>query len=348
VLKKILFTAIVLILATTLGVTSYLSKELKNPLLFSTESVSYVVTPGSSLKKVLSDFEKNGWVKSARVHEYWLRYNKLTNIQRGEYTIENGLTSTETIQKLIDGKKVLRSVQFIEGKTFSDALIVLKGNPHITQTLEGLSNIEILNKISSEFDYYEGLFFPDTYLFEKGTTDLELLQLAFLRMQNVLAEEWENKSTDTKVTTPYEALILASIIEKETGAAFEREMISAVFTRRLEKGMRLQTDPTVIYGLGEDFNGNLTRSHLRADTPYNTYTRKGLPPTPIANPGREAIAAALNPSDGKEIFFVAKGDGTHYFSVTLEEHNAAVRKYQRFGRRSDYKSSPATQDETSE
>lgn len=153
-----------------------------------------------------------------------------------------------------------------------------------------------------------------------------------------------NRSDEALVESPYEALILASIVEKETGAAFERQEIAGVFTRRLRIGMRLQTDPTVIYGLGPDFDGNITRSHLRTDTPYNTYTRYGLPPTPIANPGEDAIFAALNPAEGKTLYFVAKGDGTHYFSSSLKEHNNAVLKYQRFGRRKDYQSSPAPEE----
>jgi UPF0755 protein len=200
---------------------------------------------------------------------------------------------------------------------------------------------EITSLISKNIRFHEGWVFPDTYFFEKGTTDLELLQTAYEQMQRVLEEEWDDRAENAEVNSSYEALILASIIEKETGAAYERPMISGVFTKRLQLGMRLQTDPTVIYGLGESFDGNLTRTHLRADTPYNTYTRKGLPPTPIANPGREAIRAAVNPEITNAIFFVAKGDGTHHFSETYEEHNAAVRQYQRFGRRSDYQSSPA-------
>ena len=343
-LKKIILLLFVISFAASLGVLSFLSTELKKPIMVQAESVSYVVTKGSSLKRVMNDFAELGWVNAPRVHEFWFRYQKQTNVQHGEYVFTRGMTSADAVKMMVEGKKILRSVQFIEGKTFKDNLRVLSENNFIEQTLEGLPLDEVLKKISVDLKHPEGWFFPDTYLFESGTTDLDILTIAYKRTQKVLSEEWENKSEQAQVVSPYEALILASIIEKETGAAFERSLISGVFTRRLAQGMRLQTDPTVIYGLGESFNGNLTRADLRADTPYNTYTRAGLPPTPIASPGREAIKAALNPERGTSLFFVAKGDGTHYFSATLEEHNAAVKQYQRFGRRSDYQSSPAVSD----
>lgn len=346
-IKKVISVVFVLLFAVSLGVVSYASKALQKPLTISDSDVVYQVKPGASIKRVLADFERLGWIEQRRIHEIWLRYNQLTNIQKGEYTLTEELTSEAAIRLMVDGKKILRSVQFIEGKTFRDNLDVLKRNEFIEQTLSNLTKDEILNLVDPELAHYEGWFFPDTYLFEKGTTDLEILKTSHSRMKQILEGAWKEKSEEAEVTSPYETLILASIIEKETGAAFERPMISGVFTRRLQKGMRLQTDPTVIYGLGESFDGNLTRKHLRTDTIYNTYTRNGLPPTPIANPGREAIVAALNPADGTEIFFVAKGDGTHQFSDTLQEHNAAVRQYQRFGRRDDYQSSPAPTEETS-
>jgi UPF0755 protein len=342
VLKKVLIGLIFLSIAVGAAWISYLLKEVQKPMRFSDAETSYVVERGASLKRVLNDFAVRGWITMPRVHEVWLRYNDLTKLQRGEYILTSDMSSTDAVKKIIAGEKLLRSIQFIEGKTFADNLQVLNRNSFVLHTIGDASHEEIMAQISSDIQHPEGWFFPDTYFFETGTTDIEILKLAYQRTQKVLAEEWGKKSAEAEVSTPYEALILASIIEKETGAAFERPMISGVFTRRLKQGMRLQTDPTVIYGLGPDFNGNLTRSHLRADTPYNTYTRKGLPPTPIANAGREAIAAALNPADGNTLFFVAKGDGTHHFSATLDEHNQAVRQYQRFGRRSDYQSAPTT------
>lgn len=342
-IKKLILLFLVIGIAVVLATVSLALNELKEPLALTDNEMSYTVKPGASLKLVLRDFQAAGWISESLIHEAWFRFNNQTKIQRGEYLLTKGMTSEDAIMAFIEGRKILRSIQFIEGKTFSDYLEIVKNNEFLSQTLTDLPKQDILKRIDPKLEFYEGWFFPDTYLFEEGTTDLQLLTIAHQRMQTVLAEQWELRAEDTAVTTPYEALILASIIEKETGAAFERPMISGVFTNRLEIGMRLQTDPTVIYGVGEDFNGNLTRSHLRTDTPYNTYTRAGLPPTPIANPGREAIAAALNPAEIDALFFVAKGDGTHQFSKTLAEHNAAVRQYQRFGRAQNYQSAPATE-----
>ncbi len=194
----------------------------------------------------------------------------------------------------------------------------------------------------------EGWIYPDTYSYTKGTRDIDVLRRAYQRMQQVLAEEWEARSQPLPLSSPYEALILASIVEKETGAPEERAAIAGVFVRRLQKNMRLQTDPTVIYGMGDNYRGNIRRSDLTRYTPYNTYKIDGLPPTPIANPGREAIHASLHPAPGKALYFVAKGDGRHQFSATLVEHNRAVQVYQKRQRRQDYRSSPATDSDKSE
>jgi UPF0755 protein len=341
--RKLIGLVFLILIAIGLAVVSFSLNELKKPIAFENEPHTYMVKKGSSLKRVLLDFESMGWIKHPRIHELWLRYHQKTNIQSGEYEIATNQTVEEIVDQFIRGDKILRSVQFIEGKTVRDYLNTLKNNQHLTQTLNELSIEEITSKIDNSLTSLEGWLYPDTYLFEAGTSDFEILNLAYQKMQQVLALQWQNKSDSAAVTTPYEALILASIVEKETGAAFERPEISGVFTRRLNLGMRLQTDPTVIYGLGADFNGNITRSDLRTDNPYNTYTRNGLPPTPIANPGEDAIYAALNPAEGTSLYFVAKGDGTHYFSSTLKEHNNAVIKYQRFGRRKDYQSSPAVE-----
>lgn len=341
-IKKLFIFVPLLAFIAILGYGNFVFNQFSLPLNLD-EPTLYTVENGSSVRKVLADFEQKGWMKQSKAAELYLRYLEKTAIQRGDYQLSSELTALTAIEKMIKGEKVLSTISFIEGHRFSELLETLANNANIRQTLTGLTVEEIMAKVSPEIEHPEGWFFPDTYHFEKGTSDLHILKTAYQRTQSVLAEEWAKRAKDAAVTTPYEALILASIIEKETGAAFERPMISGVFTRRLEKGMRLQTDPTVIYGLGDDFSGNLTRTHLRTDTPYNTYTRKGLPPTPIASAGREAIYAALNPSEGRTLFFVAKGDGTHYFSVTLEEHNAAVRKYQRFGRRDDYQSAPSSE-----
>jgi UPF0755 protein len=342
VTKKLLLILPIIVLVATLGYGNYVFNEIRLPLNID-ENAVYTVENGSNLRKVLQDFADNGWITQPKAAELWLRYLDKTAIKRGDYQLTPELNALSAIEKMIAGKKILNSIAFIEGHRFSEYLATLKANEYVAHTINELSIDEIMLNIDPNIKHPEGWFFPDTYYFEKGTSDIELLKTAYQRTQRVLAEEWAKKSDQAAVKTPYEALILASIIEKETGAAFERPMISGVFTRRIEKGMRLQTDPTVIYGVGESFSGNLTRTHLRTDTPYNTYTRNGLPPTPIAGAGREAINAALNPAEGNTIFFVAKGDGTHYFSVTLSEHNAAVRKYQRFGRRDDYQSAPSSE-----
>ena len=214
----------------------------------------------------------------------------------------------------------------------------LHHHPVIRHTLEGKSNTEIMTALGYPDQHPEGLFFPDTYAFPKGTSDIEFLQRAYKMMQTQLQKEWDNRAPDLPITSSYEALILASIIEKETGAAHERPLIASVFTQRLRKKMRLQTDPTVIYGLGESFDGNIRYRDLKKDTPYNTYLRRGLTPTPIALPGLDAIRAAVHPADSEALYFVSKGDGTHYFSNTLEEHNKAVSKYQLKGKKPKRKS----------
>ena len=210
----------------------------------------------------------------------------------------------------------------------------------IEQTLDGLSDSEVMAKLGHEGVFPEGRFFPDTYRFVRGMTDAQLLEKAYDRLDKVLAQEWEQRDPAVPYATPYQALIMASLVEKETGVPQERGQIAGVFVRRMKIGMPLQTDPTVIYGLGERYTGKLTRAHLREPTPYNTYTIPGLPPTPIAMVGREAIHAALHPADGTSLYFVAKGDGSHTFSDDLDAHNSAVREFQ-IKRRADYRSSPA-------
>jgi UPF0755 protein len=342
--KRLLLLAVLLAVGAGFGAAFYVKDQLDSPMAL-TSPETYTVPSGASLRRVLGDFEGRGWIRFARAHELWLRYQEKTAIQRGEYQLLPDETSEEAIVRMISGKKIQYSVQFIEGWTFRQFLAALSVNDAVEQTLSDQPEATIREALSIEQSPPEGWFFPDTYLFERGTSDVDILLQAHRRMQEELARAWGSRAESAEVETPYEALILASIIERETGAAFERPEISGVFSRRLSQNMRLQTDPTVIYGLGEDFSGNLTRSHLRQDTPYNTYTRSGLPPTPIANPGRGALEAAVDPAPGTTLFFVARGDGTHQFSDTYEEHNAAVRQFQRFQRRDDYRSAPAPETE---
>ncbi|MEX0624463.1 MAG: endolytic transglycosylase MltG [Saccharospirillum sp.] len=343
-IKRLILILALLMFGAGFGAVFYIKDQIDSPMALTTPEI-YPVPAGASLRRVLSDFEANGWIQYARAHELWLRYQKQTAIHRGEYQLQPGDTTSAAIARMVSGEKIQHSVQFIEGWTFRQYLTVLAANEAVTQTLTDTDTGTVLEALDIDQPHPEGWFFPDTYLFERGTTDVDILRQAHDRMQQELARAWESRSESTQVNTPYEALILASIIERETGAAFERPEIAGVFSRRLAQNMRLQTDPTVIYGLGEDFSGNLTRSHLRQDTPYNTYTRNGLPPTPIANPGRGALEAAVDPAEGTTLFFVARGDGTHLFSDTYEEHNAAVRQYQRFQRRDDYRSAPPMETE---
>ncbi len=249
-------------------------------------------------------------------------------IKAGEYLIPAKTTPEKLLDQLVRGKVIEYSLTLIEGWTFKQALAAVRSHPMIVQTLTSLSTDQIMERLGHAGVYPEGRFFPDTYLFPRGTTDAGVLKRAYQRMEKVLAEEWQGRAEGLPIKTPYEALILASIVEKETGVADERTQVAGVFTRRLQKGMLLQTDPTVIYGMGETYDGNIRRKDLRADTPYNTYVHPGLTPTPIALPGREAIHAALHPAEGDALYFVATGQGGHYFSATLKEHNQAVQKYQ--------------------
>lgn len=338
-IKRILIGLILLSLVAATGLAFHVRDQLTTPLAID-EPTLYQVASGASVRSVLAEFESRGWVEQARLLELWLRYREQTAIQRGEYRLQPTETAVEAVQRMVAGEKVLRSVSFIEGWTFRQIRAALARQEHLNQTLEGLDDAQVIERLGLEIDHPEGWFFPDTYLFEGGRDDAEILRRAHEKMRAELDRAWARRADGRVVDTPYQALILASIVEKETGAASERAQIAGVFSRRLARGMRLQTDPTVIYGLGEAYDGNLTRADLRGDTPYNTYTRSGLPPTPIASPGRGALEAAVDPGDGSALFFVARGDGTHVFSDTYEEHRAAVRQYQRFGRREDYRSAP--------
>ena len=261
-----------------------------------------------------------------------------TRVRAGEYRLQQSQSPSDLLDLFTKGQSIQYSFTIIEGWAFRQMMQELQHQTIIKNTLTGKSDAEIMAELGYQGQHPEGLFFPDTYSFPKGTTDIDFLQRAYHLMQSHLKREWENRAPDLPISTSYEALILASIIEKETGAAYERPLIASVFTQRLRKNMRLQTDPTVIYGLGETFDGDIRFRDLKKDTPYNTYLHKGLTPTPIALPGLDAIRAALHPADSKALFFVSKGDGTHYFSNTLEEHNKAVRKYQLKGKKPKRKS----------
>lgn len=304
------------------------------------EGVTLDIQKGQSLNSVLTLLKQQGVLTSLWPAKVYAKLNNLGGqIKAGEFHLTSPLTLPSLFNYISENNQVTYSVQFIEGLSYKDALSVLVKHEKITQSLKGVSDNELIKLLHlKDATHLEGLFYPDTYNFHKGDSDLTILKRANQRLNSILDDAWQQRQKGLPLESAYEALILASIIEKETGVPEERPEISGVFVRRLKQKMRLQTDPTVIYGLGDRYQGNITRKHLQQVTPYNTYRISGLPPTPIALVGRAAIHAALNPKAGKSLYFVAKGDGAHYFSETIQEHNKAVRKYQ-LKRRSDYRSS---------
>ena len=334
-MKRLLLFAIVL-LAFLAGTAVFgavaLNRFLHSPMNIEAPGVDFMIETGSSFRAVSDDLETRGLLSSSFAFRFWARLQGQAGaIHAGDYYIRVGTTPAELLEQFTSGDVKLYSFTIIEGWNHRELLAALHDNADIEATLSDEDWPGLLAELGAEAAHPEGLFLPETYRFPRGTTDREVLRQAFDHMQDVLDEEWAGKADGLPITSPYEALILASIIEKETARGDERQRISGVFTRRLEKRMRLQTDPTVIYGIGPSFNGNLPRTDLRTDTPYNTYTRGGLPPTPIAMPGRAAIHAALHPAAGEELYFVATGlgDGSHAFSTTKEEHDAAVAEYLR-------------------
>ena len=254
---------------------------------------------------------------------------KSAKIKAGNYELKPGTSPLALVDQLVRGEFAQEALAIIEGWTFRQMRQAIDGHPALKHDTATLSDKELLAKITSEYKAPEGLFFPDTYLFAKGASDMQVYRQAHALLLKRLDEAWNKRMPGLPYKTPYEALIMASIVEKETGQKSERNMIAAVFVNRLRRGMLLQTDPTVIYGMGEAFQGNIRRKDLEKDTPYNTYTRAGLPPTPIALPGAESIEAALNPAKADVLYFVSRGNGTSEFNNNLADHNRAVNKYQR-------------------
>lgn len=291
--------------------------------------IAYEIVPGSSLSAVARDLQQRGYIDSAFYFRLMARLDgQAGNIKAGEYHLRAGLTPKSLLALLVSGQVVSHTLTLVEGWNFRQVMAAVAGHAALKQTLAGLSDEEIMARLGSPGLHPEGRFLPDTYHFPKGTTDLDFLKRAKSAMEQLLAREWEGREPGLPLKSADEALILASIVEKETGQAAERPEIAGVFIRRLRKGMLLQTDPTVIYGMGEAYDGNIRRSDLRRDTPYNTYVHRGLTPTPISMPGADALRAVLHPAKGSSLYFVAKGNGQHHFSNTLTEHNQAVRKYQ--------------------
>lgn len=319
---------IVLGIVFLLGITVYLDRWAAEPLSVADETM-FVVPPSITFSGVADALAQKGvvnpWLFSLRARQRGLQ----SSIQIGEYRITVGQTADDLLDRLTHGDVVTHRFLIVEGTTCLAVLERLAADDQVDFDLRGATVEDLMARLGLLGEHAEGRFFPDTYLFKRGDSASYLLVRAKAKMDEVLTEVWGNRSADIPLRSPYETLILASIIEKETAVAADRARIAGVFTRRLDIGMRLQSDPTVIYGLGNGYDGNLTKRMLKTDGPYNTYRRYGLPPTPIALPGRASIEAALHPEDGKAMYFVAKGDGTSVFSETLEEHNEAVRRYQR-------------------
>lgn len=339
-LLRLLIITFVISILSLVGIYFVYSKSLDENIALPDGGLVLEIKKGESLNSVLSELKEQGVFEQLWTAKIYARINAYgSEIKAGEFHLSSPMTIPQLLKFISSNNQISYSIQFIEGSSYKDALSVLASNEKIIHTLQSLSDDELAKKIDLEIStHLEGQFYPDTYFFHKGDSDLDILKRANQRLRAILEKEWQNRQKGIPLESAYQALILASIIEKETGVPEERPEIAGVFTRRLQKKMRLQTDPTVIYGLGDSYQGNITRKHLKQDTPYNTYRISGLPPTPIALVGRAAINAALNPKEGKSLYFVAKGDGSHYFSETIDEHNKAVRKYQ-LKRRSDYRSS---------
>ncbi len=327
-MRSLFRTLVLLIFAAAIGAAAWAWHFSTTALSLPSVPFDFTVKQGASLRAIARQLADAGLLPEP--HTFWIMGRALsmdTAVQAGTYRLDKPLTPGDLLEKLNRGEVVAVDIAFIEGTTFKQWLAQLKQHPRVRSTLGGRSEADILKAIGLEGPP-EGWFFPDTYRFAPGSTDVDILKRAHAAMKKRLNEAWEARHPAVPLATPYEALILASIVEKETGTASERTLVASVFANRLGKPMRLQTDPTVIYGMGESYDGNIRKKDLLADTPWNTYTRDGLPPTPIAMPGAASLAAATRPAASEFLYFVGKGDGSHHFSRTLEEHNRAVAKYQ--------------------
>jgi len=327
VFRKLIIIILFALIGTAGSIAYQFDKALQAPL--SIEEDTFIkIKAGSSISSFANQLEENQWIST----RFWLRnYGRLfpqkANIKTGTYLITKNSTLAQLLAQVVEGKEHQFSVTFIEGTLFKDALILLANHPYIKQSIKGKSVKEIAEKLGIKMENPEGWLFPDTYAFTAGTQDISLLKRAYKNMQTQLNTLWQQRANNLPYETAYQALIMASIIEKETSYTAEQPLISSVFVNRLRKRMRLQTDPTVIYGLGDRYQGDITRAHLREKTLYNTYRINGLPPTPIAMAGLSALKATLNPATSDYLYFVSGGNGKHVFSKTLAEHNHAVRSY---------------------
>ena len=333
---RLTFTIVpVLIAMSAMGywwLTTTVQRALARPINVAHE-VLFEIAPGQTITKISRDLAARGWLTCALcLRLEATRLDLATRIQAGTYAVIATSTPRSLLQDFVHGTVKQYQMTIVEGTGFRALRAQLRRLPGVKSTLEHFRDDEIMTKIGAPDALPEGQFFPSTYNYPHHTSDIELLARAYRLMQQVLNDEWKDRNADLPYSNAYAALIMASIVEKETAETTERPLIAGVFVRRLQAQMKLQTDPTVIYGLGSAFDGNLRRQDLLTDSPYNTYTRAGLPPTPIALPGLAAIRAALHPAPSDALYFVARGDGTHEFSATLDAHNAAVRRYQLEGK----------------
>jgi peptidoglycan lytic transglycosylase G len=332
ILLKTFLTLVVLALAAVAG---YGAWYLGTPVTVSKYPVEVEIPRGAGFRAAMVELERSGVTMRRYEFELLARAaGKVRDVKAGSYEISQPVTPSQLLDKLTRGDVTQAEVRLIEGWTFAQFRAALDASPDLRHDTKGLDDAQVLARLQAAETHPEGLFFPDTYLFGKGSSDLAVLRRSYRAMQRHLKEEWEARDTRAvPYRTPYEALTMASIIEKETGQAGERDQIGGVLVNRLRIGMRLQVDPTIIYGLGMTFDGNLKRSHLAEDGPYNTYTRAGLPPTPIAMPGLASLRSAMRPARTDAMYYVSRNDGTSHFSRTLEEHNRAVARYQLRGAR---------------
>ena len=318
------------LLATVLGAGAFAYRWVNAPLELATSPVDLSIESGSSARDVANAAVEAGVPLNPMLLYWWFRLSgDARQIKAGSYELEQGLSPRTLLRKLVRGEEALRSVTLVEGWTFRQVQDALRKADQLKPQTQGMSSDAIMQALEMPGVAAEGRFFPDTYTYAKGSSDLAVLRRAAHAMDKKLAAAWAQRGPQSPLQTAEQALILASIVEKETGKGSDRAMVSSVFNNRLRIGMRLQTDPTVIYGLGDSFDGNLRKKDLLTDTPWNTYTRVGLPPTPIAMPGKASLLAAVQPAPSKALYFVARGDGSSEFSATLDEHNRAVNKYQR-------------------
>ncbi|MES2072397.1 MAG: endolytic transglycosylase MltG [Pseudomonadota bacterium] len=325
-LKKLFLFSILLMLAAGAGLAYWAFQPIHN----TEKSIDFSIKPGSSVRSLSAQIQDAGVPQNRWLFEVLVRVSgKAARLKAGSYEVEPGTTPLRLLDKIANGEFSQATIAIIEGWTFQQMRKLIDAHPAIRHDTAALSDQELMKKVDPDYQWPEGLFFPDTYLFAKGSSDLQIYQQAHAAMLKRLNDAWSARSTALPYKDLYEALTMASIVEKETGQKSERSMIAAVFVNRLRSGMLLQTDPTVIYGMGETYKGKIYKRDLLADTPYNTYTRAGLPPTPIALPGIASISAAMNPAASSALYFVARGDGTSQFSDNLVEHNRAVNKYQR-------------------